>query len=88
MPKIDEKGAEIEKEVEVAEEVKIEVEVEVRLGRDCGRGSGRVRGRNEGSAEVEERQATVALPWPGIESEAFPWHRQRRSSLTEAAAYF
>lgn len=57
MPKIDGKGAEVEKEKEVAEEVKIEDEVEVRLGRDCGRCSGRVRGRNEGSADSSSAMA-------------------------------
>lgn len=52
MPKIDGKGAEIEKELEVAEEVKKEDEVEVRLGRDWSGDSAGVSGRNKGSAEV------------------------------------
>lgn len=48
MPKIDGKGAEIEKEVEVAKED----EVEVRLGRDWSGDSAGVSGRNKGYAEV------------------------------------
>lgn len=47
-------------------------------------------GRNEGCAEVQEKQGqgTAAVPGPGEETEAVPGQRQKRSSLTEAAAYF